>query len=270
MSRDQPRRGRLLRPVRREAPEAVKVPSAPSSASARDTLPSALRARIRRALLRWYDRHARDLPWRRRRHDPYAQWVAEIMLQQTRVETVIRYYERFLRRFPDVNRLAAARHDTLLKYWEGLGYYRRALHMHEAARRIVKEGNGLPASAEAWRRLPGIGEYTAAAVASIAFGEPVAAVDGNVARVLARLFGVTDAVAPSEGRRRIRGIADRLVSPSRPGDFNQAWMDLGSMVCTPRGPRCDVCPLASCCRSAHRVETVGRLPRRGRHRPLPE
>jgi len=149
-------------------------------------IPQQTRAAVRRRLLSWYDTNKRDLPWRHRSSDAYAQWVAEIMLQQTRVETVIRYYERFLDRFPDVASLARADHEVVLKHWEGLGYYRRALNLHRAARALLVDGAQIPRSVQELRRLSGIGDYTAAAIASIAYGEQVAAVDGNVLRVIAR------------------------------------------------------------------------------------
>lgn len=207
----------------------------------------ATRTAVRRSLLRWYDRHRRDLPWRRRQNDPYAQWVAEIMLQQTRVETVVCYYERFLRRFSTVESLAASSEEDVLKHWEGLGYYRRVLSLHNAAKEIAAHGGGLPETAEDWRRLSGVGVYTAAAISSIVFGEPVAAVDGNVARVIARLAGVSEDILTSHGKKRIGEEAQLLLAKRRPGDFNQAWMDLGSSVCRPRNPRCDRCPLKNVC-----------------------
>jgi A/G-specific adenine glycosylase len=200
--------------------------------------------------MRWYDRHQRDLPWRRRAGDPYAQWVAEVMLQQTRVPTVIEYYEPFLRRFPTIQALARARHQEVLKHWEGLGYYRRALYLHRAAQVVCSKGGQIPTTASELRALPGVGEYTAAAIASIAFNRAEAAVDGNVARVLSRLFGVTDDIGSSIGKHRIRDLAAALLPAKRPGDFNQAWMDLGSMVCTPRSPQCPRCLLASVCVAA--------------------
>lgn len=169
------------------------------------------------------------------------------MLQQTRVETVVKYYERFLRRFPDLAALAGADHEDVLKHWEGLGYYRRILHLHRAAQIIHDRGGGIPSTAVELRALPGVGEYTAAAIASIAFNERAAAVDGNVARVIARLFGVSnDCLAPA-GRARIRHLASQLLPRTRPGDFNQALMDLGSTVCTPQSPDCPRCPLARVC-----------------------
>lgn len=205
---------------------------------------------IRRKLLRWYDLHQRYLPWRRRSGDPYAQLVAEIMLQQTRVETVLAYYERFLRRFPTIGRLARADHEDVLKHWEGLGYYRRILHLHRAARMVCDNGGVIPDNAEGLRTLPGVGDYTAAAIASIAFDRPEAAVDGNVARVLSRLFGVTQDVRSPVGKARTRDLARSLLSRQRPGDFNQAWMDLGSLVCTPKTPRCEACPIRAHCLAA--------------------
>lgn len=205
---------------------------------------------IRRKLLRWYDLFRRDLPWRRRADDPYAQWVAEIMLQQTRVETVIAYYERFLRRFPTTQRLARADHESVLKHWEGLGYYRRIFHLHRAAQMVCDNGGVIPDNAAALRALPGVGEYTAAAIASIAFNQREAAVDGNVARVLSRLYGVTQDVRSPTGKSRIRDLARSLLPRQLPGDFNQAWMDLGSMICTPKSPRCDACPVRAYCVAA--------------------
>lgn len=171
------------------------------------------------------------------------------MLQQTRVETVRAYYERFMKRFPTVHDLAIADHDAVLKHWEGLGYYRRATFLHAAAQRIAANGGTMPRDAASLRELPGVGEYVAGAVASIAYGERVAAVDGNVARVLARLMAIEEDVLGRTGRERVAALAAQLVPPDRPGDFNQAWMDLGSMVCTPRSPRCSACPLADCCRA---------------------
>jgi A/G-specific adenine glycosylase len=222
-------------------------------------IPSPIRAHVRRTLLRWYDRNKRDLPWRRRASDPYAQWVAEIMLQQTRVETVIDFYEPFLRRFPTVRDLARADHQDVLKHWEGLGYYRRALQLHRAAKLLNDNGMEIPGSTEVLRRLPGIGEYTAAAIASVAFQRREAAVDGNVARVIARLFGVSQDVLSTPGRQHVRELATQLVPVKRPGDFNQAWMDLGSMICVPKSPSCADCPLQSIC-VAHSAAKTDVLP----------
>ena len=207
-----------------------------------DTIP-----RLRRNLLDWYDRHRRDLPWRDE-PDPYRVWVSEVMLQQTQVATVVPYYERFLSRFPTLAKLAAAPLDDVLKAWEGLGYYARARNLHAAARQVMAEHGGrLPESYAALRQLPGFGDYTAGAVASIAFDEQVPAVDGNVKRVLARLFAITDDVTQSATARRLRAIATDLVPARRPGDFNQALMELGSTLCTPTSPRCLLCPARAEC-----------------------
>lgn len=196
-------------------------------------------------LLAWYDAHRRDLPWRRDR-DPYRVWVSEVMLQQTRVETVLPYYERFLRRFPGIAELAAAEVDEVLTLWSGLGYYRRARQLHAAARQVAAAG-GFPDTVEGLRRLPGIGAYTAAAVASIAFGVAEPVLDGNVERVAAR-YGAHDVEPKSAGgRRQLAETARRLLDPERPGDGNQALMELGATRCTPRRPRCPLCPLRGGC-----------------------
>lgn len=236
---------------------------------ARTHLPPRLRADIRRKLLRWYDRHRRDLPWRHRATDAYAQWVAEAMLQQTRVDTVLPKYERFMVRFPSVRALADADHDEVLKHWEGLGYYRRIHHLHRAARIVRDAGGKMPRSADQFRELPGVGEYMSAAIASIAYGQRVAAVDGNVARVIARLFVVRDDVLSPSGKAAIGEIARALIPVRRPGDFNQAWMDLGTAVCTPKSPDCDSCPLVACCGAAATGQTAV-LPVRGKRGPVVE
>ncbi len=222
-------------------------------------IPPNQRRTIRRQLLNWYDRNRRDLPWRRHHTDAYAQWVAEVMLQQTRVETVRDYYTSFLRRFPTIRKLADARHDTVMKHWEGLGYYRRALFLHRAARLLRDERRAIPTTAAELRELPGLGDYTAAAIASIAYGEPRAAVDGNVARIVARLFGVDEDILSKHGRATITKLAQELIPRKRPGDFNQAWMDLGTAVCTPRSPDCATCPLRTGCVAAATNRT-GELP----------
>jgi len=204
---------------------------------------SAQERSFRRALLRWYDQHRRDLPWRRDL-DPYRIWVSEIMLQQTRVAAVLDHYARFMQRFPTVQALAAARETSVLAAWSGLGYYHRARRMHQAAKVIARERKGaFPQSARDWLALPGIGRYTAAAIASIAFDEPVAVVDGNVERVLQRLLG---AVA---GREAAWQRAEELLDRERPGDFNQAMMELGAIICTPRAPQCLLCPVNPHCRT---------------------
>ncbi len=188
---------------------------------------------FRRNLLAWYDTNARDLPWRRT-DDPYRIWISEIMLQQTRVTAVLDYYARFLNLFPTVEALAKAKEPEVLAAWSGLGYYRRARQMHKAAQTIVQDHNGrLPKTAEALRTLPGIGPYTSAAIASIAYGEPTAVVDGNVERVLLRLFGEETATVP---KTWFRDQANSLLDPSRPGDFNQSMMELGATTCLPSVP----------------------------------
>lgn len=207
--------------------------------------PSALAIRSR--LLRWFDRSRRDLPWRRTK-DPYRILIAEYLLQRTRVATGAPYYERFVARFPDVAALAAAPEEEVLRAWEGLGYYRRARHLHAAAQAIMDEyGGRIPSTAAALAELPGIGPYTAGAVASIAFGERVPAVDGNAVRVLARLYRIEEDVNRRPTRERIHALAAALVSRSRPGAFNQALMELGATVCTPARPACPSCPLSSLC-----------------------
>jgi A/G-specific adenine glycosylase len=204
-------------------------------------------AALRRRLLTWFAREARDLPWRRTR-DPYRIWLSEIMLQQTRVEAVIPYYERFLKAFPTVGDLAGASEDRVLKVWEGLGYYSRARNLHQAARTIVQRRDGrMPESAEQWRELPGIGAYTAGAIASIAGNLPEPAVDGNVLRVLSRIFSITESIDEPATKERIWSIAADLLPRKQAGAFNQALMDLGARICIPRKPRCMACPVAGQC-----------------------
>lgn len=214
-------------------------------------------------LLAWYDREKRDLPWRKTR-DPYRILVSEVMLQQTQVKTVLGYYHAFLERFPDLRALAEASEDQVLAAWKGLGYYRRALHLHAAAREAAaRHGGELPRSYAALRAMKGIGDYTAAAVASIAFGEPKGAVDGNVLRVMARYLGIEEPVDEARTRRRIQQAVDDAVPRERPGDFNQALMELGATLCLPQRPRCDACPLEASC--AARATGAGhRLPVRKR------
>jgi A/G-specific adenine glycosylase len=216
------------------------------------------RRRLRSHLLRWYDRHKRDLPWRAD-SDPYRVWLSEMMLQQTRVAAVVEHYQAFLKRFPTLERLAAAREASVLAAWSGLGYYRRARMLHAAAKRIVAQHQGrFPANALQLRALPGIGRYTAAAVASIAFGEVVAVVDGNVERVLERLLG-----------RRMAGesrwqAAGEVLSRGRPGDFNQAMMELGATTCLPRQPLCPSCPVRGLCATRGAFEKPSKPARQNR------
>jgi A/G-specific adenine glycosylase len=216
---------------------------------------------IRGRLLGHYDLHRRELPWRGET-DPYRIWISEVMLQQTRVETVIPYYKRWMERFPDLQTLALADEDDVLSAWEGLGYYARARNAHRAARMMRERHDGqLPSELAALRSLPGFGAYTAGAVASIAFGARAPAIDGNVRRVLSRLL---DLPAPSASE--LATHAGRLLDPERPGDSNQALMDLGATVCTPRTPRCDTCPLHPECLAAARGTVSARpesRPRRG-------
>jgi len=197
------------------------------------------RIRFRGCLLKWFNANQRDLPWRRD-HDPYRVWLSEIMLQQTRVVAVVDHYERFLQRFPNIETLAGAREASVLAAWSGLGYYRRARMLHATAKQIVKAGK-FPATAAELQALPGIGRYTAAAIASIAFDQPVAVVDGNVERVLRRLYG-KQLVGES-----LWGTAQQMLSPGRPGDFNQAMMELGAAICLPRQPKCALCPVSEMC-----------------------
>ncbi|MEJ5223140.1 MAG: A/G-specific adenine glycosylase [Anaerolineales bacterium] len=198
-------------------------------------------------LLEWYDRHARVLPWRGH-PDPYAVWVSEMMLQQTQVTTVIPYFERWMARFPTVADLAAADEKDVLSLWEGLGYYSRARNLHRAARLIMSEfGGQIPDNLSDLRRLPGVGRYTAAAIASMAFGQDVATLDGNLRRVFARLFDVTEPADSAAGENQLWQLVEAHLPPGRAGDYNQALMDLGATICLPRNPTCLLCPLQEMC-----------------------
>jgi A/G-specific adenine glycosylase len=202
---------------------------------------------VRRRLLEWYQQHRRELPWRIE-HDPYKVWVSEIMLQQTQVETVVPYYQRFTSRFPTIESLAVASLDEVLRLWEGLGYYRRAINLWEAARVLVEQfGGKLPADPKLLEKLPGIGRYTAGAIASIGFGVPVAILEANSRRVLRRVFPVGGEQGKPPGDAYLWQLAQRLVPRSDPGTYNQALMELGSLVCTPRSPACPKCPLKRIC-----------------------
>lgn len=222
---------------------------------------------MRTALLRWYDSNRRDLPWRAPHGatpDPYMVWLSEVMLQQTRVDTVRPYFERWSERFPTLDALASAELDDVLKAWEGLGYYSRARNFHAAVREVMSRyGGRVPDDPASFRALPGVGDYTAGAVMSIAFGRPEPAVDGNVRRVFARLL---DEPGPPAGE--LRELAARLAAGERPGDLNQALMELGATVCTPRSPRCDECPVGEAC-AARRAGTQDERPMRKRRGPLP-
>jgi A/G-specific adenine glycosylase len=216
----------------------------------------------------WFRANRRRLPWRRSRN-PYRIWLSEVMLQQTQVATVVPYYRRFLARFPDVRALASADLQDVLKLWEGLGYYARARNFQRAAARVAAEHAGrVPVHWEDFRRLPGVGDYIAAAVLSIAFDQPWAVVDGNVKRVLSRLFTIEDPVNAAAAKPVFAAAADALLDRDRPGTFNESMMELGALVCTPRAPRCERCPVAAFCR-ARRAGSVADYPRRLAARKVP-
>ena len=201
------------------------------------------------ALLNWYNQHSRELPWRGA-NDPYTIWISEIMLQQTRVETVIPYFERWMQRFPTINALANAPLQAVLSAWEGLGYYSRARNLHRAAQIVLQDHAGeLPRSVAALRKLPGIGRYTAGAIAAIAFDLDEPALDGNIRRVLARVFNVTVPARSPEGEKQLWELAAAHLPPGKASQYNQALMDLGAMLCTPRAPECARCPLAQGCQA---------------------
>jgi A/G-specific adenine glycosylase len=205
--------------------------------------------RLASKLLSWYRKHGRNLPWRKH-PDPYAVWVSEIMLQQTRVGTVIPYFERWMRRFPTVTAFARAPEREVLKAWEGLGYYSRARNLHKAAKIVVEKFDGhLPRSLDALRGLPGIGRYTAGAIASIAFGRDEPTLDGNLRRVFSRLYDLKEYADSPAGERMLWEYASRSLPRGRAGDYNQALMDLGAAICLPRDPLCDACPLSAECRA---------------------
>jgi A/G-specific adenine glycosylase len=208
-------------------------------------------------LLRWFGEHGRELPWRQTR-DPYAVWLSEVILQQTQVKQGWDYWLRFMRRWPTVADLAAATEDEVLREWQGLGYYSRARNLHAAARQIVGQG-GFPTTLDGIRALKGVGDYTAAAVGSIAFGLPVAVVDGNVFRVLSRYYGIATPINTTEGRREFKALAQSLLPAAEASAFNQAMMDFGATQCTPKSPDCGACPLAESC-VAFRAGRVGQLP----------
>jgi len=202
---------------------------------------------FRKQLLGWFRQFQRDLPWRRTK-DPYCVWLSEIMLQQTRVAAVIPYYERFLQRFPDIHALARALQEEVLRFWSGLGYYSRARNLQKAAQHIVaKHGGKFPTRLEDALALPGIGNYTAAAVLSIAYGEKYAVLDGNVARVLARLGAIQGDIREPQRWQQLQETADGFLDPKSPGDWNQAIMELGATLCTPKSPQCLLCPVAQFC-----------------------
>ena len=214
---------------------------------------------VTEALLRWYDENAREMPWRGIR-DPYGIWVSEVMLQQTRVDTVRDYYPRFMERFPTLKDLAGAGEEEVLKMWEGLGYYSRARNLQAGARQVMEEyGGRMPETPAELRKIRGIGPYTSCSVASIAFGVPVPAVDGNVIRVICRLYNLAGDPTEAGNRAEIEALARELVPEDRAGDHNQAVMDLGATVCVPGTPGCDRCPLREMC-EGRRAGTAERLP----------
>jgi A/G-specific adenine glycosylase len=222
--------------------------------------------RIQDALLRWWDADHADLPWRQSK-DPYTIWVSEIMLQQTQIATVIPYFERWLARFPTVQALAEAPLDDVLKLWEGLGYYSRARNLHAAAQAVVRDWNGrLPPTAADLMTLKGIGRYTAGAIASIAFNEPAPVLDGNVIRVLSRLTDLPDDVTQTNTKNGLWQLAEKLVPNDRPGDFNQALMELGQQICLPAKPMCLLCPLSAHCLARQRGTQLERPVRPPRQR----
>lgn len=224
---------------------------------------------FRKNLLAWFDTHSRKLPWRETK-DPYRIWVSEVMLQQTQVKKVLEYYQKFITRFPKVDNLAAAPLQDLLKTWEGLGYYARARNLHKAAQAVVEDLEGeIPADYATFRKLPGVGEYIAAAVQSIAFNSPYAVVDGNVKRVLARLFLIDAPINHSASAKIFQEKADLLLDRSAPGNFNQAMMELGATVCRPQAPTCIVCAVNTGCR-AFQTARQEEFPVRRKPKPLPE
>lgn len=212
-------------------------------------VPSVPKTAYSEPLIAWFRTERRAMPWRETR-DPYRIWVSEVMLQQTQVATVIPYYERFMARFPTLHALAEAPLDDLLKHWEGLGYYSRARNLQKAARQVIDHHQGrFPRDYQAIRALAGIGDYTAGAVASIAFNDPHPAVDGNVLRVLSRWFRIPDDITKPQTKRRFEELARELIPEGQAFEFNQALMELGALVCSPRRPRCEACPVADACRA---------------------
>ena len=218
-------------------------------------------------LLAWYGEHARELPWRVD-PKPYPTWLSEVILQQTRVDTGTAYWHRFMAAFPNVHSLASASAEDVMAQWKGLGYYSRARNLHAAAQAIVNQHKGeLPETAAGWQSLPGIGPYTAAAISSICYGEPVAVIDGNVQRVLSRLFDIDQPVDRKSGRVAIESAAQALVASKEPGISNQAWMELGALVCKPKNPNCAHCPLNSDCLSRRAGNALERPVKQPKKRP---
>src|SRR5512138_1923076 len=225
----------------------MPIRAAPFRPAATDTFAAQRMSRLANKLLKWYGENKRTLPWRGH-PDPYAVWVSEIMLQQTRVETVIPYFERWMRLFPTPRALAGASEQDVLNAWEGLGYYSRARNLHKAAKMITEKFSGeLPRDLYELRQLPGIGRYTLGAIASIAFDMNVPALDGNIKRVYARVFDISEPVDTPKGDKLLWEIAEKYLPPNDAGDYNQALMDLGAAICVPKNPRCLICPLMKLC-----------------------
>lgn len=224
--------------------------------------------RFTESLLNWYDVAARPLPWRGQT-DPYAIWVSEVMLQQTQVDTVIPYYQRFLQRYPTLHDLAAADEHDVLKLWEGLGYYRRARLLHQGVREVSSTyGGNIPSDPKTLRSLPGIGEYMAGSIASIAFNRPTPAVDGNVIRVVTRILALSEEESAAGTRRMIRDWVQDRIPTERAGDFAQALMELGALICRPKGPRCDICPVREDCQAKDQEPEAYPVKRPGRRTPV--
>ena len=220
-------------------------------------LPTKNVKKIRMQLAAWYQKNQRTLPWRQTQN-PYHIWISEVMLQQTQVNTAIPYFKKFINRFPDMAHLARAREQTVLKRWEGLGYYARARNLHRAVKIVLEDYNGnIPRDIKTFQKLPGVGDYIASAVLSIAFGQPYAVVDGNVKRVLARMFMVDTPVNGSGFHKAFKEIADRMIDSKRPATFNQAMMELGALVCRPKNPLCGQCPLKNGCRALLSRQVAG-------------
>lgn len=225
-------------------------------------------AAIADAVLAWYAENARALPWRAN-PDPYRVWVSEIMLQQTRMETVLPYYQRWMEEFPSLKDLAQADLQEVLRLWEGLGYYSRARNLHKAAQVVMSDHNGrIPTERKALEKLPGIGRYTAAAISSIAFGADEAALDGNIRRVYSRLFNIEAPIRSTEAEKKLWALAEALLPSGRAGDYNQALMDLGSAVCLPKSPACLLCPVREYC-AAQQLGVAEARPVRGKKKAIP-
>ena len=221
---------------------------------------------VRQGLKQWYSKHARDLPWRVNTNS-YGTWLSEIILQQTRMEVGVKKWFHIIASFPTVKHLADASEDQILKAWEGLGYYRRARFLHKAAK-IINTNGEFPKSYIDWLKLPGVGVYTAAAISSITLNEEVAAVDGNVARVISRLFGLQEPVNTSKGLKRIDSIAKLLLDMQNPGNHNQAMMELGALVCKPKNPKCHSCPISKHCVCSNNSELLNKIPLKVKHKKI--